>query len=240
MLDSTSQVDVFLPGVRANSERNAQRIYGDLKSAILTGGFQAGSRLPTERSLSSRFNAARNTVRKTMNQLVDEGLIVRHVGRGTFVSDTLPAAAAPTSPDEEFSLVELLEARLLFEPSLPDLVTERALPEHIAEMEAALETMRDAATWNAFKEAKYALHLAIARGSRNRFIVSIFEQILQSRRRAGWGRPGGHPSPVSAVRETAYRDNLGIVLALKAKDAPAARAAIRDYLLRTLSNASSG
>jgi DNA-binding FadR family transcriptional regulator len=220
-------------GIRTKSEHDAQRIYRELKSAIMNGSFEAGSRLPPERALADRFDAARNTVRKTMNQLVDEELIVRHVGRGTFVAEK-----KPSSPDE-YSLVELLEARLLFEPSLPDLVVERATPEHIAEIERCLETMRQATSWAEFKEAKYGLHLAIARGSRNRFIVSIFEQIMLSRRRSGWGRPGGHPSPVSAVRETAYRDNLSIVEALKERDAPRAREAIRNYLLRTLSNASS-
>ncbi len=238
MLDNPTHTSAHFPGVRAKSERDSQKIYRDLKAAILSGGFEAGSRLPTERMLSSRFNAARNTVRKTMNQLVKEGLIVRHVGRGTFVSEELAQATRPSGA--EYSLQELLEARLLFEPSLPDLVVERATPEHVAEMEKSLEAMRGATSWREFKEAKYGLHLAIARGSRNRFIVSIFEQILESRRRAGWDRPGGHPTPVSAVRETAYRDNLGIVQALKSKDAAAARTAIRDYLLRTLSNASSG
>lgn len=238
MLDNVTQDDIDPPGVREKSERDSQKIYGDLKAAILSGSFEAGSRLPTERTLSSRFKAARNTVRKTMNQLVEEGLIVRYVGRGTFVSETVVNGTAHRA--DEYSLTELLEARLLFEPSLPDLVVERATPEHIADMEKSLDAMRGATSWHEFKEAKYRLHLAIARGSRNRFIVSIFEQILESRRRAGWDRPGGHPAPVSAVRETAYADNLGIVQALKRGDAAAARTAIRDYLLRTLSNASSG
>lgn len=220
-------------GIRTKSEHDARRIYRELKSAIMNGSFEAGSRLPPERALADRFDAGRNTVRKTMNQLVDEQLIVRHVGRGTFVAEKKPSSA------DEYSLVELLEARLLFEPSLPDLVVERATPEDIAEIESCLETMRQATSWAEFKEAKYGLHLAIARGSRNRFIVSIFEQIMLSRRRSGWGRPGGHPSPVSAVRETAYRDNLSIVEALKERDAPRAREAIQNYLLRTLSNASS-
>lgn len=228
----------FAPeGVRAKSEADSQTIYRDLRGAIMSGAFTVGSRLPTERALSARFKAARNTVRKTMNQLAEEGLIVRRVGRGTFVA-AKPAASADT-PAEEYSLAELLEARLLFEPSLPDLVVERATADDVAAMEASLEAMRRAENWTEFKEAKYGLHLAIARATRNRFIVSIFEQILASRRRAGWGRPGGHPAPVSAVRETAYRDNLGIVEALKARDGASAQEAIRHYLLRTLAASSS-
>ena len=223
-------------GLRAKSEADSQTIYRDLKAAIANGAFAAGSRLPTERALAASFNAARNTVRKTMNQLAAEGLIVRQVGRGTFVA--APPAAERANVDE-YSLAELLEARLLFEPNLPDLVVERAGPDDIAAMERSLEAMRSAENWTEFKEAKYGLHLAIARAGRNRFIVAIFEQILASRRRAAWGRPGGHPAPVSAVRETAYRDNLGIVEALKARDGASAREAIRNYLLRTLASISS-
>ncbi|MDF2371579.1 MAG: GntR family transcriptional regulator [Rhizobiaceae bacterium] len=236
MLQDSTVTVVPNAGIRAKSERDAQTIYRDLKAAIMNGSFEAGSRLPTERTLADQFSAARNTVRKTMNQLTDEGLIVRHVGRGTFVTDQLAQAAQEAEP--EYGLAELLEARLLFEPSLPDLVVERASAEHIADMEKALVAMRRAGSWNDFKEAKYGLHLAIARGSRNRFIVDIFERILASRRRSGWGRPGGHPAPVSAVRETAYQDSLEIVEALKRRDRSGASDAIRRYLLRTLSNAS--
>lgn len=219
------------PSARAKSEQDSQLIYRDLKSAIMNGDYAAGSRLPTERALAEHFDAARNSVRKTLNQLADEGLIVRHVGRGTFVRNRVGT--------NEFTLAELLEARLLFEPNLPDLVVERVTPELIAEMEASLERLRNAESWEQFKEAKYEVHMTIARGSRNRFIVAIFEQIIESRRRAGWGRPGQHLSPVLVVREAAYRDNLVIVDALRCGDAAKAREAIRDYLLRTLSNVSS-
>lgn len=228
--ETTSAASVT-PSARAKSELDSQLIYRDLKSAIMEGAYASGSRLPTERALAEHFDVARNSVRKTLNMLEDEGLIIRHVGRGTFVR------SAPAQ--DEFTLAELLEARLLFEPNLPDLVVERITPELIAEMESALEQVRNAESWDQFKEAKYAVHMAIARGSRNRFIISIFEQIIASRRRAGWGRPGQQLSPVLVVREAAYRDNLVILDALRAGDADKAREAIRDYLLRTLSNVSS-
>lgn len=218
-------------GIREKSEHDVRAIYQDIKKQITDGGLEEGSRLPTERALATQFGAARNTVRKTMNLLVEEGLIERHVGRGTFVA----ARSAP--PADNFMLTELLEARLLFEPNLPDLVVERATPDHIADMERCLDMMRSAKSWVDFKEAKYALHLAIARASCNRFIVSIFEQILASRRLAHWGLKEGRAAPASAVREIAWSENMQIVEALKAGDADAARDAIRLYLLRTLSGA---
>lgn len=231
MTIETTSASSVAPSARAKSELDSQLIYQELKTGIMDGAYAAGSRLPTERALAEHFDAARNSVRKTLNLLEDEGLIIRHVGRGTFVRSTLA--------QDEFTLAELLEARLLFEPNLPDLVVERITPELIAEMEEALERVRHAESWDQFKEAKYAVHMAIARASRNRFIISIFEQIIASRRRAGWGRPGQQLSPVLVVREAAYRDNKIIIDALRAGDADKAREAIRDYLLRTLSNVSS-
>lgn len=233
----TSSGFMLAHGERARSDAERQRIYGKLKDAILVGTFGDDGRLPTERALAEHFGAARNTIRKTMSLLADEGLIERHVGRGTFVSK--PALNAVEPLVEDYSLVELLEARLLFEPGIPDLIVERATDDDIALMDAYLAELHAARNWQEFKEAKYCLHLAMVRATHNRFMSFVFEQIVASRRRAQWGRPGGHPGPVAAVREAAYRDNLRIVEALKAGDANTAREAIRNYLIHTLAMASS-
>ncbi|WP_426413349.1 FadR/GntR family transcriptional regulator [Bradyrhizobium ganzhouense] len=223
---------------RIKSDSDSAAIYQSLRSSIVEGRLRTGTRLPTERALASRFGAGRNTVRKTMNQLVDEGLIVRHVGRGTFVARSQDKGAPATTEDSEFGLGELLEARLMFEPALAELVAERASEEDLAALTTYLHALRDAKTWSEFKEAKYALHLAIVRASRNSFLISIFERILESRRKAGWSRPVSHPLPMSAVREAAAHDNAAIVDALTRRDAATARELIRSYLLRTLMSVS--
>ncbi|MFC7400016.1 FadR/GntR family transcriptional regulator [Chelatococcus sp. GCM10030263] len=222
------------PNIRARSEAESRALYLRIKSAISEGRFLPGTRLPTERALSAEYGVARNTVRKTMARLMREGLILREVGRGTFVAEKPEAQPAAG----EFSLPELFEARLLFEPALVDLVIERATETDFATFDAALAAMEQADNWAAYKEAKYALHLAIARASRNRFIIHMVETILTSRRAAGWGRPGGHHTPLAMVRQTACRDNAAIVAALRARDAATARDLMRDYLVRTLASVS--
>jgi GntR family transcriptional repressor for pyruvate dehydrogenase complex len=223
---------------RLKSDSDSLAIYESLRSSIVDGQLRTGTRLPTERALASRFGAARNTVRRTMNQLADEGLIERHVGRGTFVARSKASGASEAAAEPNFSLGELLEARLMFEPTLAELVAERATDEDLAALSTYLEALRNATSWSEFKEAKYALHLAIIRASRNSFLISVFEQIIASRRKAGWGRPGGHPLPISAVREAAARDNAAIIDALKLRDAVKARELISGYLLRTLMSVS--
>jgi DNA-binding FadR family transcriptional regulator len=221
-------------GPRAKSEADSQAIYRSLKGQIAAGRMSPGSRLPTERVLADRFAAARNTVRKSMSRLVSEGLVVRHVGRGSFVAETVERAPRAAAQQPDFSLSELLEARLLFEPNLAELVTERATDEELLALSSHLEAMRSAATWGEFKEAKYALHLAVTRASKNSFLEQVFETIVTSRRQSEWNRPGGHRLPVSTVREAAIKDNEAIVEALQRRDAPLARELIRTNLLRTL------
>lgn len=45
-----------------------------------------GGRLPPERELSERFEVARETLRRTLRELEEEGLLERKQGAGTFVS----------------------------------------------------------------------------------------------------------------------------------------------------------
>ena len=46
---------------------------------------EPGDRLPTEPELCAEFGVSRITVRRAVEELIDEGLLVRQQGRGTFV-----------------------------------------------------------------------------------------------------------------------------------------------------------
>lgn len=213
--------------VRTRAESESSSLYAEIKTSIVKGATPAGFRLPTERVLSTKHRMARNTVRKTLTRLMDEGLIVRTVGRGTFVAD-------PKKVEQEFSLPDLFEARLLFEPAMVELVVERATEADFASFDRTLAVMETASTWTEFKEAKYALHLGIARASRNGFMEHMLQKIIDIRRQAGWGRADGHPGPLALMRQTACRDNAAIVAALRARDGKLARELVHEYLVRTL------
>ncbi len=58
-----------------------------LRSRIEFGDLKPGGRLPSERSLADEFNISKVTMSKALVELAREGLLVRHVGRGTFVAD---------------------------------------------------------------------------------------------------------------------------------------------------------
>jgi GntR family transcriptional regulator len=65
-------------------------LYKDVKRRItdaLTGGeWKPGAAIPAERRLSERFSISVGTVRKAIDELVAENILIRQQGRGTFVA----------------------------------------------------------------------------------------------------------------------------------------------------------
>jgi GntR family transcriptional regulator len=73
----------ILRSVSSGSEITRQEVRALLRELIATT--KPGDRLPSERELSLRWNAARMTVRNATDALVGEGLVVRRHGSGTYV-----------------------------------------------------------------------------------------------------------------------------------------------------------
>lgn len=63
-----------------------------IKSQIDSGQLQPGDQIPTEVELMERFNVSRVTTTNALKQLVEEGLISRVAGKGTFVQGEHPPA----------------------------------------------------------------------------------------------------------------------------------------------------
>jgi GntR family transcriptional regulator len=57
-----------------------------LRAKIETGEWQPGDLIPSERELCEQYNISRMTVRQALSDLVNEGLLVREQGRGSFVA----------------------------------------------------------------------------------------------------------------------------------------------------------
>jgi GntR family transcriptional regulator len=61
-----------------------QQLIDELRSSLLCGEIQPGERIPTEKELSERYAVSRITVRKAIEVLSEEGLVVKKQGKGTF------------------------------------------------------------------------------------------------------------------------------------------------------------
>lgn len=58
-----------------------------LRFQIETNYFKSGEKIPSERELMSQYQVSRNTVRHAVSELVQEGLLHRDHGYGTYVSN---------------------------------------------------------------------------------------------------------------------------------------------------------
>lgn len=105
------------------------QLYEGLRSQILSGELEPGDMLPTENELLDRHGISRNTVRQALDLLVNDGLIVRERGRGTFV--------AQPKIDQGLTRIISFTEDMLRRGLKPDtrvlLRTLMPAPEHIAE-----------------------------------------------------------------------------------------------------------
>lgn len=57
-----------------------------LLEALAAGTYHPGQALPPEKDLAARYGISIGTLRKAVDALVDEGILIRQQGRGTFVA----------------------------------------------------------------------------------------------------------------------------------------------------------
>ena len=62
------------------------QIHDQIKSEIDQKIWKIGERLPSERDLAEQFQVSRMTLRQAITLLVEEGVLERRVGSGTFIT----------------------------------------------------------------------------------------------------------------------------------------------------------
>ena len=60
---------------------------------LVTGAWRPGEALPSEFGLAAEFKVSQGTVRKALDELAAQNLVVRHQGKGTFVARHTPQRA---------------------------------------------------------------------------------------------------------------------------------------------------
>jgi GntR family transcriptional regulator len=86
--------------------------------SLSAGDWRPGEAIPSETELAARFGVSQGTVRKAVNELADENLLVRHQGKGTFVASHATADRRyhftrmyPDRGERELPVPEVLEWR---------------------------------------------------------------------------------------------------------------------------------
>jgi len=100
------------------------RVQSSLREAIRSGELKAGMLLPSEKELQALHGVSRITVRRALDELEREGLVIRSRGRQARVVEPLVSAARTEIEDDLAAILELVrgtQARVLaFKWRLPD------------------------------------------------------------------------------------------------------------------------
>lgn len=199
---------------------------------LAASGLKARDRLPPERELSEALGLSRARLRGVLRKLVAEGVIWRHVGKGTFLG--LPPADG--TPDEASQALidmtnprEIMEARLALEPQLARLAAMRATRQDFDEMDLCVEQLRTVPSGPVWEIWDIRLHRAVAKSTENRIMLGMFDLMYSKWNKDVWG-------DLRAVYHTAERiaeghaEHTEFVAAIKARNPEEAYNAMRRHL----------
>ena len=83
--------------VNAGTKPDFRPLYGQVKDLMIqrlvSGEWRPGALLPSENRLAETFMVSQGTVRKALDELAAENLVVRRQGKGTFVASHTPHRA---------------------------------------------------------------------------------------------------------------------------------------------------
>ncbi|MHA6482151.1 FadR/GntR family transcriptional regulator [Paenibacillus sp. strain BS8-2] len=215
------------------------RVYEDvidqIKSLILEGNLAPGDVLPTERELSQAFGISRGTLREAFRILEREGLIDAKPGGGRYLSKALDVAEDKNrilDNIERATIMELLEARELFETGIVELAARRATDEDIAEIEAAFERWGEIDQESEDRsKPDQAFHLSIAKATHNVVLINMIELHMDMLQRT-LNKTGKIPGRKSEV----YEEHSLIVQAIKEHDPVKAKLALLYHLGKVKEN----
>jgi DNA-binding FadR family transcriptional regulator len=202
-----------------------------LRSYIADGGYTPGVRLPPERHLTDEFGMTRSTLRKALAALEREGVIWRHVGKGTFVADRSPQVpgGALVELGRQLTPFRMMRARMAVEPAIAREAAVNASGDTQLRMQRALERSKAAATWREYEIQDDIFHRTVAEASDNLLLLSLFDQLNGVRRAVAWGnvtRRSALPSP----DHSSFAEHDAIALAIANRDPVTAYEAMRAHL----------
>lgn len=196
--------------------------------------------LPPERQLSEELGVGRNTIRKALAKLENEGAVVRHVGRGTFITS---AAGSPPPQLQALALGgalaidtpvglsprELLEVRYALEPAMAELAALAARRPDLEHMQECMSRREDAIDLDDYEHWDYALHMSIAKATHNSILIEMLDLINRIRRTGQWRRFRA-PSVKPDQRRISNGQHRDIVHAICRADPHAAFTAMRIHV----------
>ncbi|MBE6072771.1 MAG: GntR family transcriptional regulator [Clostridium butyricum] len=80
-----------------------EEIAQDIRNNIMNGKYKINQQLPLEKEMCEHYNVSRITIKKAVDELVNDGLVVKRRGAGTFVKDLDSTEAKELTMSRQFS-----------------------------------------------------------------------------------------------------------------------------------------
>lgn len=201
-----------------------------LRALIADGKYVAGDKLPPERQLIDLLEVSRGALRQALEQLERDGTIWRHVGKGTFITnspivptDLLSGLAHQMTP------MRMMRARLCIEPAIAREAAMHASGEAVSRISGAVERAQAAASWAEYERQDDQLHRAVAEASDNLLLVALYDNLNRVQRDVAWGavtRTSSRPPK----DHSSFSEHAAILKAIESRDQDAAYLAMRSHL----------
>ena len=197
-----------------------ESVIEQIMNLIKNNKLKPGDKLPPERELAEKLSISRNSLREAFRVLELRGLIKSKPGGGRFIREIRENGHNNTENIilslEKSSILELLEAREIFEVKIAKIAAQKATPEDIELIEEALNKINEEEELKHGKETESdtEFHLAIASASHNFVFVNIIKlhlYLLKETRGKTW--------KITGRREKQYQEHQAILQAIKEHNA---------------------
>jgi DNA-binding FadR family transcriptional regulator len=199
-----------------------------LRRVVHRGELGPGDRLPAERQLAVALGVGRVTLREALQELEDQGYLVRRRGvhGGAFITDLIAPFdtwRAGVLADRE-GLEELWDLREAVEVQIVRLAAARRTAAHLESLEEADEQLRAAESRAEFRRADLDFHGHLATAARSPRLASLMYAT-----RGELFSPV-EPNVVATRVRRAADGHAEVTDAVRRRDAPAAEEGIRAHL----------
>ena len=216
------------------SQRLYQQVAEQIGDLIRSGEFNAGDRLPAERDLARQLGVSRPVVREAMIALEIAGLVEVRTGSGIY------ARAPEKNATQDFALLDvgpspfdLIAARKLLEPEIALTAAANASEADLDGIAEALQEMQAAQrSGRTIKQADRLFHTRIAAATGNTVLASIVDQLWEHASTPIFSSLHNQTQLPANERATLV-EHSKILKALRCRDGPGARDAIRAHLAQT-------
>lgn len=212
----------------------ADQVYGKILSAIMSGRFGRGSKLPPEKDLCELYGVSRPVVRSALHRLRLDGLVEARQGSGTYVISSPSTHLGDIIDLTGVSRVlRYLELRLAVEGTAAALAAERRSNEDLGQIVRAHEKFIAEMEAGIFLPASdREMHMAIAGATGNEFFPRALENAEASL--ADFMTLSLTLTKAGSAQRASFimLEHTNIVEAIKAQDAATAKVAMEFHILQ--------